>query len=103
VYLEFVLQQVLLVGQLSVETEELSLIRGHFLCQRVRLECSAGAASAAETAVPVASSRKGGRVTYANVHFVLLVRIHGCWCGSAMGRNAESEGGRRYCCSLLCR
>ena len=34
-YLEFVLQQVLLVGQLAVEAEQLGLFGRHFLCMSV--------------------------------------------------------------------
>jgi hypothetical protein len=71
-YLELVLQQVLLVGQLAVEAEELGLVRRHFLHDTVRTGlsralCITGARHARE--LPV---------TYAEVHLVLLVRVHGC-------------------------
>jgi hypothetical protein len=35
-YLEFVLQQILLVGKLAVEAEQLGLVGRHFLCMSAR-------------------------------------------------------------------
>jgi hypothetical protein len=62
-HLELVLQEVLLVGQLSVEAEELRLLRGQLLCHHVR-DCdiqrfAAGRAAAAAAAPIVGAGRKG--------------------------------------------
>jgi hypothetical protein len=38
-YLQLVLKQVLLVGELAVEAEQLGLIRRHFLCGTIRFDC----------------------------------------------------------------
>jgi hypothetical protein len=85
-YLQLVLQQVFLVRKLSVEAEELRLIGGQFLdhCELVCSECRAAGNPVIRTAriseLPM---------TYADVHFVRLVRIHGCGCEVAEDKNGR--------------
>ena len=109
-YLELVLQQILLVGELAVEAEEAGLVRGHFLRQHVRLGASQSLLPPLETTSQGARwLLKGLPMTYANVHLVLLVRIHdgGCRvCESQMTLFGGAVAGERAgeCCvySLFC-
>ena len=80
-YLELVLQQILLVGQLAVEAEEPLLVGCEFLDGNVRTH-AAGSSMAgscdSNTSYRRDAAQGGSLVTYAHVHLVLLVRVHGC-------------------------
>lgn len=72
IYLQLVLQQVLFVGELAVETEELGLLGRHFLCIVSDLGFQRGSNASSNWAA------QGPQMTYANVHLVLLVGVHLC-------------------------
>jgi hypothetical protein len=91
-HLELVLQQVLLVGQLAVEAEELQLLLIQFLDGHVRTH-TAGSFMAGFCKSHISYCRDaaqgGSPVTYARVHLVLLVRVHGCECGSGLSEECR--------------
>ncbi len=65
-YLQFVLQEVFLVGEFAVEAEKSLLVCREGLHVRSRVSLSFLLCGSA------------GRMTDANINFVLLVRIHAC-------------------------
>jgi len=82
-YLELVLQQIFLVGQLAIKTEELSFFGGHFLnFASAHMRCGLHYAGSSKTFISGGQTVLELPVTYAQVHLILLVRVHdGGWCG----------------------
>ena len=86
------MKQVFFVGQLSVEAEQFSLLRRHFLYVCVSGMYGVVALrplTAQKTRVYVCGE---GRGTYADVYLVRLVGIHDCEYTSSR-RNADDVGG----------
>jgi hypothetical protein len=78
-HLELVLQQVLLVGELAIEAEEAGFVSRHFLCLMVNtglFRASHTSRQRQGSTSEVAGRVQGRRMTYADVHLVLLVGVH---------------------------